>query len=71
MSDLLFYCLLGLGAGALYSGLALGVVLNFRGACVVNLGLGGAATIAAYLFYGLETGGYLFLPAVGGLPDRI
>ena len=71
MTDLLLFCVLGLGSGALISGLALGVVLNFRGAGVVNLGLGGAASIGAYLYYGLRTGGYVFLPAIGSLPDRI
>ncbi|HKS99793.1 MAG TPA: ABC transporter permease [Rugosimonospora sp.] len=69
--EFLLFAVLGLGFGALIAGLALGVVLNFRGAGVVNLGLGGAATIGAYLFYGLRTGGYVFLPAIGALPDRI
>jgi branched-chain amino acid transport system permease protein len=69
--ELLLFAILGLGFGALIAGLALGVVLNFRGAGLVNLGLGGAATIGAYLFYGLRTGGFVFLPAIGSLPDRI
>ena len=71
MTEFLIFCVLGLGSGALIAGLAIGVVLNFRGAGVVNLGLGGAATIGAYLYYGLRTGGYLFLPSLGPLPDKI
>jgi branched-chain amino acid transport system permease protein len=71
VSEFLVFCVLGLPTGALIAGLATGVVLNFRGAGVVNLGLGGAATVGAYLFYGLRTGGYIFLPSIGSLPDRL
>ena len=71
MTEIGVFAVLGLAFGALAAGLAMGVVLNFRGAGVVNIGLGGAATIGAYLYYGLRSGGYIFLPSLGNLPDRI
>ncbi|MFZ1996359.1 MAG: ABC transporter permease [Solirubrobacteraceae bacterium] len=61
MSQILLFVLLGLGPGALIAGLALGVVLNFRGSGVINLAVGAIAMFAAYVFYGLRTGGYLFV----------
>lgn len=64
MSQILLFVLLGLGPGALIAGLALGVVLNFRGSGVINLAVGAIAMFAAYVFFGLRTGGYLF---IGGL----
>jgi branched-chain amino acid transport system permease protein len=48
--------------GALVAGLALSVVLTYRGAGVINLAAGAVAVLGAYVFYGLRTGGYLFLP---------
>lgn len=61
MSQIVLFLLLGLGPGALIAGLALGVVLNFRGSGVINLAVGGVAMFAAFVFFGLRTGGYLFL----------
>jgi branched-subunit amino acid ABC-type transport system permease component len=61
MSQILLFILLGLGPGALIAGLAIGVVLNFRGSGVINMAVGAIAMFAAYVFYGLRTGGYLFL----------
>ena len=63
MSQILLFILLGLGPGALIAGLALGVVLNFRGSGVINLAVGAIAMFAAYVFYGLRTGGYCFSAA--------
>lgn len=60
-SDLLLFVLLGFGGGALIAGIALGIVLNYRGSGVINIGMGALALLGAYLFYGLRTGGYLFL----------
>lgn len=54
MSDILAFSLTGLGAGALIAGLALGVVLNYRGCGAVNLGLGAVAMLAAFGFYELR-----------------
>jgi ABC-type branched-subunit amino acid transport system permease subunit len=60
-SDLLLFILLGFGEGALIAGIALGIVLNYRGSGVINIGTGALALLGAYVFYGLRTGGYLFL----------
>ena len=60
-SDILLFILLGFGAGALIAGIALGIVLNYRGSGVINIGMGALALLGAYVFYGLRTGGYLFL----------
>ena len=59
--DLALFTLLGFGAGALIAGIALGIVLNYRGSGVINIGMGALALLGAYVFYGLRTGGYLFL----------
>jgi branched-chain amino acid transport system permease protein len=64
MSQILLFVLLGLGPGALVAGLSLGVVLNFRGSGVINLAVGAIAMFAAFVFYGLRTGGYLFLSQI-------
>jgi branched-chain amino acid transport system permease protein len=64
MSQIILFVLLGLGPGALVAGLALGVVLNFRGSGVINLAVGAIAMFAAFVFYGLRTGGYLFLSQI-------
>ncbi|MGI5132388.1 ABC transporter permease subunit [Pseudonocardia sp. CA-107938] len=55
MAELMAFALTGLGAGALFAGLALGVVINFRGCGAVNLGLGAVAMLAAFGFYELRT----------------
>ena len=47
--------------GALIAGIALGIVLNYRGSGVINIGMGALALLGAYVFYGLRTGGYVFL----------
>jgi branched-chain amino acid transport system permease protein len=59
--QILLFALLGLGPGALVAGIALAIVLNHRGSGVINIGAGALALIGAYVFYGLRTGGYLFL----------
>ena len=60
-NDLALFTLLGFGGGALIAGIALGIVLNYRGSGVINIGMGALALLGAYVFYGLRTGGYLFL----------
>jgi ABC-type branched-subunit amino acid transport system ATPase component/ABC-type branched-subunit amino acid transport system permease subunit len=50
LSDFLHFLLLGLGPGALYALLAVGVVLIYRGSGVVNLGLGGFALVGAAVY---------------------
>src|SRR6266487_3770161 len=71
MQQFVLFVLLGLGSGALIAGIALGVVLSYRGSGTINLATGGIALLGAYAFYGLRTGGYLFLPPVPFLPHHI
>jgi branched-chain amino acid transport system permease protein len=71
MSQFFLFVLLGLGPGALIAGLALSVVVAYRGSNVVNLATGAIAMLGAYVFYGLRTGGYLFLPPVPFAGHRI
>jgi branched-chain amino acid transport system permease protein len=78
MQQILLFVILGLAPGALIAGLSLGVVLTYRGTGVVNLATGSIAMVAAYAYFGLRTGGYLFVtwlplggpwdvwPSVGG-----
>jgi len=71
MDQLLLFVLLGLGPGALIAGLALALVLTHRGSGTINLAAGAFALLAAYVFYGLRSGGYLFLLPLPLLPDQI
>jgi ABC-type branched-subunit amino acid transport system ATPase component/ABC-type branched-subunit amino acid transport system permease subunit len=57
LTDFFHYLLLGLGPGALYAVLAVGVVLIYRGSGVVNLGLGGFALVGAAVYMELEDTG--------------
>lgn len=70
MHEVLLFMILGLGAGAMYAGVGLGVVLTFRSSGVVNFAYGAVAMIPAYIFVGLRTTGSLVLP-VPGLPESI
>src|SRR5919198_530672 len=56
MDQVLLFALLGLGTGALIAGIALGVVLFYRGSGVINLATGGIAMLAGYSFWSLRTG---------------
>jgi len=71
MEQVLAFALLGLGPGALYAGISLGVVLNYRGCGVINVAMGAIAALGAYVAYGLRTGGYLFLPPLPFVPAHI
>ena len=71
MKDLLLFSLLGLASGAYIAGLSMSAVLSYRGAGVVNLACGGVAMLGAYVFFGLRTGGYLFLPPIPFVGHRI
>lgn len=71
MESLVVYSLLGLGSGALFGGLALAAVINYRGSGVLNLALGAIAVLGGYVFYGLRTGGYLFLPPIPFAGSRL
>jgi branched-chain amino acid transport system permease protein len=54
VQQVLLYALLGLGSGALIAGVALGVVLTYRGSGIINLATGGFAMLAGYAFWALR-----------------
>ncbi|HKO26800.1 MAG TPA: ATP-binding cassette domain-containing protein [Solirubrobacteraceae bacterium] len=54
MQQILLFSLLGLGSGALIAGIALGVVLTYRGSGIINLATGGMAMLAGYTFWALR-----------------
>jgi branched-chain amino acid transport system permease protein len=56
LDQLLLFALLGLGTGSLIAGIALGVVLFYRGSGVINLATGAIAMLAGYSFWSLRTG---------------
>jgi branched-chain amino acid transport system permease protein len=60
LTQIIEFILLGLGPGALIAGLALSILLTYRGTGAINFAAGTIAVFAAYVFYGLKTGGYLF-----------
>jgi branched-chain amino acid transport system permease protein len=64
------FLLLGIGAGAIYAAIALGLLLTFRSSGVVNFAHGAAAMYAAYVFVGLRVDGDLLLP-LPGPPGRV
>jgi branched-chain amino acid transport system permease protein len=55
MQNVLLYSLLGLGIGGLIAGLALAIVLVYRGSGVINLATGAFAMVGAYLYWGFFT----------------
>jgi branched-chain amino acid transport system permease protein len=71
MKELFLFTVLGLGGGALTAALALGVVLSYRGSGTINLATAAVAILAAYLFAGLRTGGYITTPTLPFVPHRI
>jgi branched-chain amino acid transport system permease protein len=54
VQQILLFSLLGLGSGALIAGIALGVVLTYRGSGIINLATGGMAMFAGYAFWALR-----------------
>jgi ABC-type branched-subunit amino acid transport system permease subunit len=64
MSSYILFLLLGLGAGAVYALLALGLVLKHRSAGVVDFGHGAVAMFVAYVYLGLRQDGSLEFPWV-------
>jgi branched-chain amino acid transport system permease protein len=62
MQEILLFILLGLGSGALIAGIALGVVLSYRGSGVINLSVGGIAMLGGYAYWSLNTGKIATLP---------
>jgi branched-subunit amino acid ABC-type transport system permease component len=56
MQQVLTFALLGLGSGALIAGIALGVVLGWRGSGTINIAAGAMVMVAGYLFWAFRTG---------------
>jgi len=70
MSSYVLFLALGLGSGAVYGILALGLVLKHRAAGVVDFGHGAVAMYIAYVFLALRADGVLQLPWIV-LPHEI
>ena len=64
METYLQFIILGLGAGVIFAGLALGLVMTHRASGVVNFAHGAIAAYAAYTFAGLATDGVYPIPPV-------
>ena len=61
------FLLLGIGAGAIYAAIALGLLLTYRSSGVINFAHGAAAMYGAYVFVGLRVDGDLLLPLPGAV----
>jgi len=57
-SQLLLFALLGLGSGSLIAGIALGIVLQYRGSGIINIATGAIAMVGGYAYWSLKTGIY-------------
>src|SRR6185437_16775929 len=57
-NQLLLFAILGLGAGSLIAGIAIGVVLTYRGSGIINLATGAVAMLGGYSYWSLKTGIY-------------
>ncbi|HEX6448606.1 MAG TPA: branched-chain amino acid ABC transporter permease/ATP-binding protein [Trebonia sp.] len=68
MEQILLFILLGLGSGALIAGIALSVVLMYRGSGIINLSTGAIAMLGGYAFWALNTGKIVALPTAVALP---
>jgi ABC-type branched-subunit amino acid transport system permease subunit len=62
MSSYILFLLLGLGSGAVYAVLGLGLVLKYRSAGVVDFAHGAVAMFCAYVFIELRSNGELQFP---------
>ena len=54
------FVLLGLGAGALIAGIAMAVVITYRGSGIINLATGAVAMVAGYSFWSLRNDFFAF-----------
>ena len=69
MKEYVTFLLLGLGAGAIYGALGLGIVLAYRGSGVINFAHGAMAGYIAFVYAELRKTGDLVFPVIG-LPAR-
>ena len=67
MQQILLFILLGLGSGALIGGIALAVVLTYRGSGIINLSTGAIAMLGGYAFWALNAGKLATLPTAVAL----
>src|SRR5437764_439501 len=67
MQQILLFILLGLGSGALIAGIALAVVLTYRGSGIINLSTGAIAMLGGYAFWALNAGMLATLPTAVAL----
>jgi branched-chain amino acid transport system permease protein len=67
MSSYIAFLVLGLGSGAIYAVIALGLVLQLRGSNVLNFGFAAMMMIGTLVYSSLRSSGTLVLP-VPGLP---
>src|SRR5919109_4814646 len=58
LDQVLLFAMLGLGSGALIAGIALAVVLTYRGSGIINLATGAVAMLSGYAYWSLKTGEY-------------
>ena len=56
--QIILFAILGLGAGSLIAGIAIGIVLTYRGSGIINLATGAIAMVAGYSYWSLKTGQY-------------
>lgn len=63
------YVVLGLGPGAVYAALGLGLVFTHRGTGVINLAYGAMAMYPTYVYAELRSSGNLVLPGIPGTYD--
>jgi len=68
VQQILLFILLGLGSGALIAGIALAVVLTYRGSGIINLSTGAIAMLGGYAFWALNAGKLTTLPTAVALP---
>src|SRR4029453_18614799 len=54
--QIVLFAILGLGAGSLIAGIAIGIVLSYRGSGIINLSTGAVAMLAGYCYWSLRTG---------------
>ncbi len=54
--EFIVFTLLGFGSGALIAGIAVGLVLTYRGSGIINLAMGAVAMVSAYAFWALTSG---------------
>jgi len=68
VENLLLDIVLGLSSGALIAGIALSVVLSYRGSGIINLSTGAVAMIGGYAYWTLTAGKIASLPMWAALP---